>query len=134
MPPSSATDYPSLNTSVAEKDIDALAAALTLDHVKALVAEKVSTPVVYYLVHRVFYAVDRGLSRSGSSHPGSSSRRNSSDTVQAQQQFAHFVMDLIRRAEVSMSVILGTLVYIERALPFLSIAIPSEFLTVLSSL
>ena len=124
-PPSSSTDFPVFNSQFTDADVDALAADLTLDHVKSIAAEKCSAHVIYYLVDRVFYAAERGLRRSDASQ---SSPRRSSDAIQARRQFATFVSDLFRRAEVTMSVVLGTLVYVERVVPFLSIAIMSEFL------
>lgn len=75
-------------------------------------------PISDYVVDSVVETVNYAMSRpSSSSHAVSISR-------QAEvAKFATFAANVITRAEVSMSTILGTLVYIDRAAPHLDITL-----------
>ncbi|KAH8117105.1 hypothetical protein DFH11DRAFT_1542253 [Phellopilus nigrolimitatus] len=106
-------------------------ASLAPHHLSRLVKSKLSPAVLDYLVDRVCEAVDFGLGHPSSSSASASasmrsSRRNHTRRWQSDKDtavFAEFVATVLRRAEVSFSVVIGALVYIDRARPHLSIAI-----------
>ena len=77
-----------------------------------------------YLVDRVSDAVEYGLGRpSGSAKHHS---RRASIHIKERAKLVDFFSKVLRRAEVTMSVILGALIYIDRARPHLRIAIEGE--------
>ncbi|KAI5122215.1 hypothetical protein M0805_002704 [Coniferiporia weirii] len=127
-PPHSASSRSSSSTLA--DDVDS---ALAADQLKHVVALPVSPAVVDYIVDRVSDAVDFGLGLSATTSSSSakpSSRRNhtrrwqsAKDQDTARSTFTEFVSTVLRRAEVTMSGVLGALVYIDRARPYLSIAI-----------
>jgi hypothetical protein len=78
---------------------------------------EVSRPVIEYVVDTVVDTVDYAMGRPTSSARGRSLSRNKEHST-----FTTFVTNVIERAEVSISVILTALVYIDRAKPHLEIA------------
>lgn len=105
----------------------------------SLIARPVSSELVNYLVDRVQDAVDFGLDRSpqpaASAYAHNKARNHSRawrsraelDAAERERRAVlDFTTNLLRRAEVSFSIVLGALVYIERAKPHLSIAIEGE--------
>ena len=77
-----------------------------------------------YLVDRVSDAVEYGLGRpSGSAKHHT---RRASIHIKERTKLVDFFSKVLRRAEVTMSVILGALIYIDRARPHLRIAIEGE--------
>lgn len=89
-----------------------------------------------HVVSQVAKAVEVGLGRplsssstpsSPSSEESSSSSKQSPNPIPTLSEFAVFTSAVFRRAEVKMPVVLGTLVYIERAMPYLRISIEGAF-------
>lgn len=115
--------------------VDAASARVAPSELPAIVAAKISPAVIDYLVDRVCDAVDYGLGRPSSSSSSSSPvaakqrSRNLSRSWQSDKgtleraAVTEFVATVLRRAEVTLSVVLGALIYIDRARPHLSIAI-----------
>ncbi|EIW84764.1 hypothetical protein CONPUDRAFT_116938 [Coniophora puteana RWD-64-598 SS2] len=79
---------------------------------------KVSRPVIEYLVDTVVDTVDYAMGRPSSSRRGRTLSRHSEHSA-----FHTFVNNVLTRAEVTIPVILVSLVYIDRAKPHLQIAL-----------
>ncbi|TDL24893.1 hypothetical protein BD410DRAFT_683293, partial [Rickenella mellea] len=75
--------------------------------------------LIALLVDRVAEAVDFGLNRPSTSNSSGRPAWRQSE----RDEFTTFVTNVLRKAEVQMNVILGALVYIDRAMPHLRIAI-----------
>lgn len=99
---------------------------VTPNELSSLVSGKITQPVIDYLVDQVCEAVNFGLGRTSSNASAvakHSRRRRSDKTDSDRTAFASFVAIVLRRAEVTLSAVIGALVYIARARPHLSIAI-----------
>ncbi|EJD02161.1 uncharacterized protein FOMMEDRAFT_87447, partial [Fomitiporia mediterranea MF3/22] len=99
---------------------------VTPNELSSLVSGKITQPVIDYLVDQVCEAVNFGLGRTSSNASAvakHSRRRRSDKTDSDRTAFASFVATVLRRAEVTLSAVIGALVYIARARPHLSIAI-----------
>ncbi|KAF8958015.1 hypothetical protein BDZ97DRAFT_1669002 [Flammula alnicola] len=84
-----------------------------------LIDVKVSRQVIEYVVDRVVETVDYAMGR-----PTPSSSRGQSTTRRPEHaKFTTFVENVLSRAEVTMSTVLATLVYVDRATPHLHIGL-----------
>jgi hypothetical protein len=79
---------------------------------------KLSQPVIEYVVDCVVETVDYAMNR-----PSSSAGRHRTSRKRETAAFTTFVTDVLSRAEVTMPVILASLVYVDRAKPHLHIAL-----------
>lgn len=85
-----------------------------------------SQSITEYLTDRVNDAVQYGLGQPSSS-ANQHSRRASNYANHERAKLIEFFTKVLRRAEVTMSVVLGALIYIDRAKPHLRIAIQGEY-------
>ncbi|KAF8275145.1 hypothetical protein EI94DRAFT_1712457 [Lactarius quietus] len=83
-----------------------------------LVDQKLSRPVIEYLIDSVVETVDFALGRPSHSARGRALSRRSEGSA-----FTTMVNNVVTRAEVEMPVVLATLVYLNRAKPHLHIAL-----------
>ncbi|KAH9001386.1 hypothetical protein EDB92DRAFT_1788253 [Lactarius akahatsu] len=83
-----------------------------------LVDQKLSRPIIEYLIDSVVETVDFALGRPSHSGRGRALSRRSEGSA-----FATMVNNVVTRAEVEIPVILATLVYLNRAKPHLHIAL-----------